>query len=78
MSLRNVTITLPDATLRRARIYAAGHDMSLSHLVGASLERTIAGEKEAGAAWEDEFARMERGLLRVGDGALSRDEAHIR
>ncbi|MDR1798472.1 MAG: hypothetical protein LBR19_01090 [Bifidobacteriaceae bacterium] len=78
MGLRNVTITLPEATLRRARVYAAGHDMSLSHLVGASLESTIAGGREAAAAWEDEFARMERGLLRVGDGTLSRDEAHQR
>jgi hypothetical protein len=36
--MRNITVTINDDSYRRARVWAARRDMSISHLVGSILE----------------------------------------
>lgn len=50
--MANVTITIDDDTLRRARIHALEHGTSLNAIVRSYLERLVGDDpsKEAGAA----------------------------
>lgn len=41
MSSRNVTLSMPEDLVRRARVHAAEHDMSMSELVRELLARTV-------------------------------------
>jgi hypothetical protein len=36
--MKNITVTIDDDSYRRARVWAARHDMSVSHLVRSILE----------------------------------------
>jgi hypothetical protein len=78
--VKNVTVSLDDATYRRARILAAEREMSLSALVKELLNGVDADAK---AAMHDELRHRERELReRVrsfrASGRLPRDEAHSR
>ena len=76
--MKNVTVSLPEAVYRRARVKAAERDTSLSALVRAFL--MALGEEET------DFERRKRlqedvlksiGRFRAGD-RLQRDEVHDR
>ena len=76
--MRNITVSVPDETYRRARIRAAARDTSVSALVREFL--TSLGDEEP------EFERRKRlqaevlqsiRTFRAGD-RLSRDRAHDR
>ena len=73
----NLTLTLPAEQIREARIAAARRGSSVSALVGELLSAvTSSGSYED--KWVAEEAKMHRGLVSVGSGWLSRDEAHRR
>jgi hypothetical protein len=76
--VKNITVSVPDAVYRDARVAAAQRDTSVSALVVAYLER-LSGRME-------EFARLEAlqhetqaeiGQFRAAD-RLGRDEVHDR
>jgi plasmid stability protein len=74
---RNVTLSLPDALFRRAKVFAAEHDTSVSALVTDLLETRV--DVEYDGVWAEEERLMREGIgLSVGDAKLSRDDAHSR
>ena len=76
--MRNITVTVPEETYRRARIRAAELDTSVSALVRDFLEKVARTESdfERRRRLQDEvLATVTR--FRAGD-RLSRDEAHDR
>ncbi|MDR1512305.1 MAG: DUF6364 family protein [Propionibacteriaceae bacterium] len=76
---RNITLTLPEPIVRKARIMAAERDTSVSALVGELLEQAASAGGDYQAAWEAEKDAMRRGIgLTVGDITWSRDEVHDR
>lgn len=78
MGNRNLTISLPEDLVRRAKVLAAEHDTSVSSLVRDLLIEATKAD-EADERWEREVALMRRGdLLRVGEVTWSRDEVHER
>lgn len=57
--MKNVNVTVDEATWRAARIYAAQHDTSVSALVRESLVRLVAGtEKTLGDTEERQRERL--------------------
>ena len=49
--MKNVTVTLDDATFAKARVKAAGRNMSLSRFIGEVLGRDLRHEDEYEAAY---------------------------
>ncbi len=78
MASRNVTLSLPEDLVRRARVLAAERDTSMSALVGELLSRTLGADESYEEAWNREEAFMTQGRLRIGDRPASRDELHRR
>lgn len=77
MASRNVTLTLPEELFRRAKVYAAEHDTSVSALVADLLTTRVSIEYDR--AWASEERAMRAGVgLTVGRDAPTRDDAHVR
>lgn len=79
MTTRNITLSMPDELVRRAKILAAQRDTSVSALVARLLEQLVGDirDYDAVAAQESRLMREDIGL-RVGEITWSRDEAHER
>lgn len=79
MATRNITLSMPEELVRRAKILAARHDTSVSGLVARLLEQLVGDVRDY-----DEVAARERLLMREGSGlrvgeiTWSRDEVHER
>jgi hypothetical protein len=75
--MKNVTITLPDDLVRRARVEAAKADKSLSRWISKMVERELSGVGEQRAGLE---ALLDLPLLPLSeDGHLPpRSEYHTR
>jgi plasmid stability protein len=78
MATRNVTLTMPEDLFRQAKIYAAGHDTSVSALVTELLTKLLAQGDEYERAWAEELKFMETSPMRIGDKMPTREEAHAR
>jgi hypothetical protein len=79
MSTRNLTLTLPEELVRRARIVAAARDTSISALVAEYLEELAQQEDDYELVWAEEQRLMREGLpMRVGDVTWSRADVHER
>lgn len=79
MSSRNITLSLPEQVVRRAKVMAAERDTSVSALVGELLMQASGSSVPFDVAWANEVVRMEQGIgLRVGDVTWTRDELHER
>ena len=77
MANRNVTLSLPEELFRRARVFAAEHDTSVSALVADLLMSRV--DVEYDGVWAAEEQLMRDGVgLRIGEGVLTRDAAHVR
>lgn len=77
MANRNVTLSLPEELFRRARVFAAEHDTSVSALVADLLMSRV--DVEYDGAWAEEERLMREGVgLRIGEVAPTRDDAHAR
>lgn len=80
MDRQNVTLSLPKALLKRAKVFAAGEEKSLSRLIRESLEdkiRSFSGFRKAG----ERQTRLLRSGLDLGtNGRLAhdRDSLHAR
>lgn len=78
MSNRNMTITLPEDLVRRAKVLAAQRDTSVSALVRDLLTEAT-GADQSEDRWSQEEALMRQGdLLRIGEVTWTRDELHQR
>lgn len=80
MERQNVTLSLPKAMLKKAKVLALKEDKSLSALMRESLEEKIRQDTGYKEAMETEIRRMERGL-HLGTGGrmpCSREELHER
>jgi len=78
--MKNVTVSLDDATYKRARIKAAEAGRSLSALVREALEELGSGETEFERLHKQELElrkKLEGSGFRASD-RMSRDEVHDR
>lgn len=78
MSIRNLTISLPDDLVRRAKVLAAERDTSVSAIVRDLLVREVGAPGDYDAMWEREEQLMDEGILSVGEITWDRDELHTR
>ena len=76
--MRNVTITLDEATVRWARRVAARENKSLSGLVGDLLHQKMIQDRRYEAAMRQYFALAPRPLGAPGQRYAPRDELHDR
>ena len=76
--MKNVTVSLDDATYRRARMIAAERDTSISALVKEFLIRRVSGESQVERLKREERALRERITSFRASDKQSRDELHDR
>lgn len=79
MVTKNITLSMPEEVVRRAKVLAAERDTSVSALVGELLASLTSPVEDYAEAWQREESLMATGLgLRIGDITWSRDEIHAR
>lgn len=78
MTSRNITLSLPDELIRKAKVLAAERDTSVSALVGGLLNQVIGEVAGYDEVWAQEEAAMAAGVLRVGPVSWTRDDLHER
>lgn len=80
MSLRNVTVTLPEELLREARHMAVDQGVSLSRFLAALLEERVRASERYRAARSRQRDLMRAGLDlgTEGQSTWTRDELHAR
>ncbi|ORW72570.1 hypothetical protein AWC22_24370 [Mycobacterium riyadhense] len=77
MPPRNITLSMPDELVRRAKILAAQRDTSVSGLVARLLEQLVGDVRDYDDVAVEERRLMKEGIgLRVGEITWSRDEVH--
>jgi hypothetical protein len=80
METRNITLSLPEETLREVKVLAARRGTSVSALLSQTLADLIASESGFAAARERSLAALGRGwdLGTGGEIGWDRDELHER
>lgn len=79
MATRNVTLSLPEAVFRRAKVLAAERDTSVSALVSEALRQLTEGDDDWADVWAEEERLMRAGIgMRVGPVTWTRDDLHDR
>jgi hypothetical protein len=79
MATRNITLSMPEELVRRAKILAAQRDTSVSGLVARLLEQLVGDVRDYDDVAAQERRVMQEGIgLRVGEITWSRDEVHER
>ncbi len=79
MATRNITLSLSDDLIRRAKVLAAQRETSVSALVGELLEQLVGTTPDYAEEWAAEERLMQEGVgLRVGELTWTRDELHER
>jgi predicted transcriptional regulator len=80
MERRNITLSLPEETLREVKVLAARRGTSVSALLSQTLADLIASESGYAAARERSLAALGRGrdLGTGGEIGWARDELHER
>lgn len=77
MTNRNITLTLPEEDLRRARIVAAHRGTSVSGLLRDMLKELIERETGYNVARERQLAAMSRGYDLGTDGRMGHDRGEL-
>ena len=79
MENRNITLSLPTALIKKAKVYAAEHDTTITALVRELLQKTLESENRARSAAERLLALANEGpYFTVDPGSISREEIHER
>jgi Family of unknown function (DUF6364) len=79
MATKNITLSMPEELVRRAKILAAQRDTSVSGLVARLLEQLVGDIRDYDDVAAQERRVMQEGIgLRVGEITWSRDEVHER
>jgi hypothetical protein len=76
--MKNVTITLDEATAVWARIYAAKHNTSVSRMIGEMLAQRMTEQRDYDRAMRQYLAKPPVRLKRSGKRYASRDELQDR
>jgi hypothetical protein len=76
---RNITLTMPEELIRRAKVLAAQRDTSVSALVARLLEQAIGDSRDDREVADHERELMRSGVgYRIGSATWTRDELHER
>jgi uncharacterized protein YigA (DUF484 family) len=77
---KNVTLSLPERTLRRFRVYAAEQNKSMTQLMAEAIEAVMDRDKRATGAKRRFLDRIQNAPDRGTKGRIrwSRDELHER
>jgi hypothetical protein len=76
---RNITLSLPVELIKKAKIHAAEHEMSMNALIKALLEEKLDDRDQARLAAEWLIERSKRGpYFSVDPSKISREELHER
>lgn len=79
MATRNITLSLPEDIVRRAKVLAAQQDTSVSALVTDLLRQAIDGGVDYDSIWAEEERLMAEGIgLKVGPITWTRADVHER
>jgi hypothetical protein len=80
MEKQNVTLSIPKALLKQAKLIAARQDKSLSQLLKESLEEKVRDELDYGKARKRQVQRLKNGLNlgTLGKVKTARDDLHAR
>jgi hypothetical protein len=78
MGRRNLTIQLDDSTIRRAKIIAAEHGISIGGLVAQQIEQLVTEADHYAAAREQILQHLKKPPFRLGGARPSREELHDR
>lgn len=79
MGTRNITLSLPDDLVRRAKVLAAQQDTSVSALVADLLRQVTDRVSDYDSVWAAEERFMVEGVgLEIGEITWSRAETHER
>ena len=80
MALRNITLALPEETLREVKIIAAKRGTSVSAMLREKLEALVIEESDYARAKREALATLEHGYNLGTQGKVSwtRDELHER
>ncbi|MBW7916724.1 MAG: hypothetical protein H3C53_08595 [Trueperaceae bacterium] len=77
MTKRNITLSLPEDLVRRAKVLATQQGTSVSALVAHLLEQAVGGGNDYESIWAAEERLMQTGIgLEVGQVLPTRDEVH--
>lgn len=76
VSTRNVTLSLSEELIHKAKVLAAQRETSVSALVTTLLTQLVGEVEDYGRLWADEEAVMASGPLTVGVVSWSRDDLH--
>ncbi len=74
---QNLTVQLETGTIRKAKVLAAKRGTSVSALVAAQIEQSVAAEDAYEAARRNALELLEQGF-HLGGGRLNRDALHDR
>lgn len=75
---RNITLSLPDELIRRAKVLAAQRETSVSALVASLLAQLTGGVEDYDRLWAEEETMMASGPLRIGPITWGRADLHER
>jgi hypothetical protein len=79
VATKNITLSMPEELVRRAKVLAAQRDMSVSSLVARLLEQLVGDVRDYDEVADLERQKMSEGLgLQFGPITWSRDEIHER
>jgi len=79
MTARNITLSLPDDLIRKAKVYAAQRNSSLNALVRGLLEEALSADRRTRAAADRLLAIAECGPYFERDPrSIRREEIHER
>lgn len=79
-TMQNVTLSVPKATLKRAKIIAIERDTSLSKLLTTFIEEIVVHDERYKRAKEEAMAQLTAGFVlgSGGQATWTRDELHER
>ncbi len=75
---KNLTVSLPAALIRDAKVVAAKRGTSVNSLVRESLETLVRSEDEYAAALQRILESAKRGAYKMGNVKWSREELYER
>jgi hypothetical protein len=75
---KNLTLTLDEELIFKARVIAARRRTSLTNLVRRSIEELVSEDKLQAQARARLMSRMRNPVLEIGDAGWTRDELHDR
>ncbi|BBX72186.1 hypothetical protein H7H78_02900 [Mycobacterium shinjukuense] len=79
MATKNITLSMPEELVRRAKVLAAQRDTSVSGLVARLLEQLVGDGRDYDDVAAQECRLMQHGVgLRVGEITWPRDQVHER